>query len=292
MTTYDDIKKARIDALRKKAEKLEDQSNALCSESMRLSAAVPFGQPILIGHHSESRHRNLIKKMRSKMSRSVELSRYAAETQRKADAAEHNRAISGKDSAAIQKLRAKIAGEEEAREFYKKANAIYKKARKSHSVDELTALVFTDLGATEREAETMLQVLCDRIKFYNPDYAAKQTRLYTYQASYSSKEIKRCKDRIAQLESLDKALSAKETIETDAGKLVHNTELKGLELHFPGKPSEEIRAAIKLAGWKWSSRQKLWYAKATQKAEEAAKQALATSKDESKEDQEYNYSQP
>ncbi|MEQ2578106.1 hypothetical protein [Hominiventricola aquisgranensis] len=42
-----------------------------------------------------------------------------------------------------------------------------------------------------------------------------------------------------------------------------NQELNGIELSFEGKPAEEIREAMKAAGFRWHRMKKLWYAKNT-----------------------------
>lgn len=43
-----------------------------------------------------------------------------------------------------------------------------------------------------------------------------------------------------------------------------NPEFDGVEVYFPSKPSEEARAALKAAGYRWHSKKKCWYAKNTE----------------------------
>ena len=40
-----------------------------------------------------------------------------------------------------------------------------------------------------------------------------------------------------------------------------NEQLKGIELKFKTRPSEEVRAELKASGWKWHHKKALWYAK-------------------------------
>ena len=40
-----------------------------------------------------------------------------------------------------------------------------------------------------------------------------------------------------------------------------NTEKNGIELKFDSKPSAEILSKIKEVGFRWSNKQKIWYAK-------------------------------
>ena len=42
-----------------------------------------------------------------------------------------------------------------------------------------------------------------------------------------------------------------------------NNQFNGIELTFAGKPAEEIREAMKAAGFRWHKQKKLWYAKQT-----------------------------
>ncbi|NFF77672.1 hypothetical protein FCV38_11935 [Clostridium sporogenes] len=50
-----------------------------------------------------------------------------------------------------------------------------------------------------------------------------------------------------------------------------NEEKNGIELHFTGKPSQEIREQIKSNGFKWSKFQKIWYAKNSEERKEFLK---------------------
>lgn len=44
-----------------------------------------------------------------------------------------------------------------------------------------------------------------------------------------------------------------------------NPEFDGVEVYFPNKPTEEVRTALKSAGYRWHSKKKCWYAKNTEK---------------------------
>lgn len=50
-----------------------------------------------------------------------------------------------------------------------------------------------------------------------------------------------------------------------------NEEKNGIELHFTGKPSQEIREQIKSNGFRWSKYQKIWYSKDTEERREFLK---------------------
>lgn len=55
--TYRDRREAKADRLREWAEKREAKAAAAFDSAATLSDAIPFGQPILVGHHSEKRAR-------------------------------------------------------------------------------------------------------------------------------------------------------------------------------------------------------------------------------------------
>jgi hypothetical protein len=63
---------ARSERYEELAQKNSDKSNAYYQTSSDAVAGIPLGQPILIGHHSEGRHRRDIARCHSAMDKSVE----------------------------------------------------------------------------------------------------------------------------------------------------------------------------------------------------------------------------
>jgi hypothetical protein len=57
--------------------------------------------------------------------------------------------------------------------------------------------------------------------------------------------------------------------------LKFNEAKNGLQLHFPDKPSEEIRAEMKAVGWRWSFRNACWYHRDTPENRDFAEQFVA-----------------
>lgn len=138
--TYRERREARAERLRGWAEKREAKADSMhASGDLREEASgIPFGQPILVGHHSERRHRNAIEKANNATRRALENDAKAASMRSRADnierAAEH--AIYSDDADAVERLREKIASLEARREAMKQRNAEYRKAHKA----ELKAL--------------------------------------------------------------------------------------------------------------------------------------------------------
>ena len=71
---YNTQERARVKAERYEewADKANERSNAAFQRSENAVANIPFGQPILVGHHSERAHRAAIKKSWAAMDKSVE----------------------------------------------------------------------------------------------------------------------------------------------------------------------------------------------------------------------------
>jgi uncharacterized protein DUF3560 len=80
----------RQDALSAKAERKATESTARYNASSAIAQRIPFGQPILVGHHSERGHRADLEKIRRHMDASCELAGESADAARKAAASERN----------------------------------------------------------------------------------------------------------------------------------------------------------------------------------------------------------
>ncbi len=146
-------KQDRIDAYKEKQEakesrylELSEKASAESSEAFKASTEItkmiPFGQPILVGHHSEAGHRRAIARSCSKMDRAVELSNKSEYYANKADATKNNNAISSDNPEAIDLLKEKITELESQRTDIKDFN---KKAR-SEKKDQHPGWMLSNLG--------------------------------------------------------------------------------------------------------------------------------------------------
>ena len=86
------------------------------------------GTPILVGHHSEGRHRRELERMQNRARKVFELRDKAEHYENKADNIVNPKAISSDDPEAIQKLNAEIAELEKQRHELKNNYVINKKA--------------------------------------------------------------------------------------------------------------------------------------------------------------------
>lgn len=140
--TYRERQEAKAERYREWAEKREASSTANRERSDQLTAGIPFGQPILVGHHSERRHRNAIDKSWNAMGRAVEDGRKADSMRSRADNIEAaaGRAIYSDDSDAIERLKEKLAGLEAERDRIKAYNASCRKAAKAGGIGDTSIL--------------------------------------------------------------------------------------------------------------------------------------------------------
>ena len=110
MNHYEQKQQRRAERYAELAEKNKALSEAAYASSRRIADMIPFGQPILVGHHSEARSRRDVDRIHSYMSKSVELQKKAEYYENKVKSIENNHAISSDDPEAIQKLNDKLEG--------------------------------------------------------------------------------------------------------------------------------------------------------------------------------------
>ena len=228
---------ARAERMRTRAEGLRAEAQGAFKREGAIAGMIPMGQPILVGHHSEKRHRRDLERMHSLMRKGLTLTKEAETLERRAAFAEKNTAVSSDDPDAIPKLRAKLAGLEAARTKMREANAAIRKG--GDVVGRLVGLGFTEA----RAKELLVKDFAGRIGF--PDYKLKNT----------SAEEKRLKDRIRQLEA--RAASPTRPAERIGDSTITEAENR-VRITFPSKPAEEMRRALKSSGFRWSPTAGVW----------------------------------
>lgn len=135
MNSYEAKQQTRRDRLEAAADRAETRANAAYKRADMSEAAtgIPFGQPILVGHHSEARHRRAIERADNAMRKSVAEDKRARELRAKA-ASVGTGGISSDDPDAIAKLQKQIEDAEAVQKQMKAANQVVKKWSKKVSV--------------------------------------------------------------------------------------------------------------------------------------------------------------
>lgn len=106
--TWKEKQEMRAERYNQLAEKAKQQSTDTRARSDAISNMIPFGQPILVGHHSEGRHRRDLERIHNGVRKSIELEEKAEYYRSKADNAANPSFISGDDENAINKLQQKL----------------------------------------------------------------------------------------------------------------------------------------------------------------------------------------
>lgn len=94
----------RQDALDAKAERRTAQGEASIGRAREIGSHIPFGQPILVGHHSERGHRRDIARINSGYDKGYEALAEATEAQRKADASRADQSAKATGPAIIRRI--------------------------------------------------------------------------------------------------------------------------------------------------------------------------------------------
>lgn len=103
MNTYEQKQQARKERLQNRATKRREEADRLHEAGHEVLSRIPFGQPILVGHHSEKADRSRRERAFNRIGKSFELRDQAKELDRRA-AAVGTAGISSDDPEAVDKL--------------------------------------------------------------------------------------------------------------------------------------------------------------------------------------------
>lgn len=266
-----EARRARLEAAADRAGQRADAAYKRADLREEVSG-IPFGQPVLVGHHSERRHRAAIERADRAMRKSIEESNRARDLAAKA-AAVGTGGISADDPEAIQKLSAEIAEAKALQDFMREANKHVRKAIKAGVTGEahdgfpayLAALHALRPTFSAKNAAKLLEPdFCGRIGF--ADYAL----------TNNGANIRRMEKRLAQLQAARKVAEAaggesKRTAYQGLCEIVENYDENRLQIIFEGKPDASVRDALKSAGFRWAPTQGAWQRQLSNGARYAAK---------------------
>lgn len=242
---YEERRQARIARLEDRAARLTAEGNARINGAKRIADGIPFGQPILIGHHSEKRARRDAARIQSGFAKGFEALREADDVERRAQAASANTAVSSDDPEALEKLREKRSRLESERDAGKRINTAFRKGG---------WVAVRQLGFSE----AMVSELERLSQFHHRDVPVPG-----YRFTNLSAEIRRVTKRIEQLEK--RAARAAPPPET-FGEVLVREEDNRVQIVFPGKPSAELRSELKSWGFRWSPSAGAWQRLASNQA--------------------------
>lgn len=232
MTTRRERLEAKVEKRAEWSAKAAARSDARFGAASAIADKIPFGQPILVGHHSEGRARRDAAKIHSNMDRAVEEYKLAQHHEQKGAglARQLDRTIFDDDVDAIERLEARIEARLAANETAKAINKAWRKGGAAEClrlglVDEKTAADFT---------RTMS--LCGWMK-------SPCTTTGTAAGVRADRErIEAIKVRRARAEKAEAA---------PTGVLVEGE--AWVRVTFPAKPASEILIALRAAGFQFRS---------------------------------------
>lgn len=234
-------RRARLEA---QAANARAEAEAQFAAAQQISDMIPFGQPILVGHHSEKRHRRDIKKFDNHHRKGFAHLATADELEDRA-AAVGTGGISADDPAALEKLRAQRAALEAAHARAVAANKLIRK----NDRDGLAALGYT------------------------PDDIA-GLPVPRYALANSSANIRRLTQRIAVLEARRATAPTVAPQEGAGWKLRVDVEENRVVLTFDARLSREHYQLVRRAGFLWSPTRTAFVRQYSAAALSAARTAL------------------
>jgi hypothetical protein len=242
---YEDKLDAKRERLEARADKAAAKAAAAHRTHREIMDIIPMGQPVLVGHHSEKRHRRDLAKCDRAMRTELDESEKAKSLAARAEAVGNGHAVSSDNPDATDELRAKLAKMEKSRDLKKAANKIVrrKKGTTEEKAKELIALFKGKL--TEKTATEFLTV---------PDFAGR-LGFPSYELTNLGANIRRVKQRIAELEAEEarRADGGGEDIEGEGFTVEQDDMDNRIRLSFDERLGKEMfKRVLRECGFRWS----------------------------------------
>ncbi len=219
----------------------EAQAATTYDRAKQMGEAIPFGQPILVGHHSEGRDRNYRQRIHNTYGKAFDLQKKADHYVKKA-AAVGDGGVSSDDPDAIAKLMGQVEQLTSNQEHMKKINQVIRK-HKGDAEGQRRALL--GLGCSEESAQTQI----------TPDYAGR-VGFPSYALTNNNANIRRIQQRIKQLQANQER--APVSIQGIGYAYAEDVEGNRVMFMFEGKPEKSTREMLKRNGFRWSPTRGAW----------------------------------
>lgn len=266
-----EAKKERYSELAEKNERLSDQT---FDHARKMASVIPFGQPILVGHHSEKgdrRYRARIENTYRKSSELYDKSKYYAEKAENYGSG----GIMSDDPEAMIKLKEKIEMLTVKRDKLKRIRSAvnsllkkYKTVMPTHRFQNENYRSY-DHEAIKKDMDILKNTLSSKL----PEIDAMQIELLLtedfgrygvsgWQVTSLTTRIREAKKRLEYMEREEERAEINWTFEN--GIEVKEEEGR-INIYFDGKPEEAVRSVIKRSpyAFKWSRYNACWTRKKT-----------------------------
>ncbi|MBB6271835.1 putative DNA binding CopG/RHH family protein [Pedobacter cryoconitis] len=234
---FNERKERRISNAENRAAKNEHLSDELYNRAKQMASAIPFGQPILVGHHSERSDRRYRDKIHNTYGKAFEAIDKAKYYEDKAETIKSNSAIFSDDPDAIEKLTQKLQDLKQSQEFMKSANRYIKKGDKA-------GFLSMRLATVEMWTELTTPNVMGYIGFAS------------FSLSNNNANIKRIEQRIKRLRRVETAPVLDKMI--GGVRIFQNNAAGRLQMLFDGKPDKSIIVELKKHGFRWCRSEMAW----------------------------------
>lgn len=234
-----------------KKERLLERASKVRAEGVRRQEAgqfaleaIPFGQPILVGHHSEKSDRSYRAKALNNLDKGYALIKEADQIEDRAERIGSG-GISSDDPEAIEKLEVELVKAVKAQEMYKAINQAHKKYLKDP--ESLNSVEFDFLSI---EIKRM-------IRSYVPQYSHQKHPIQKFEITNNAANIRRIQKRIDDLRA-KASMSLREQVNGPGFSMREDLEDNRILFVFDEKPGESVRSILKSRGFKWSPTRNAW----------------------------------
>ena len=233
MNDYEIKQEQRRARLARGIARLKEEGNRHLETAREKANSIPFGQPILVGHHSEKRHRRDLERIEANHREGHQKLELADKLERRLN--NMGRAVSSDDPEAVQKLKAELENFHAYQAEMKKANLYFKKK-----------------GSLEG--------------YVGPEYVIKKATSYLrfgghgrpfppFALSNLAANIRRIKKRIEYLGHLA-GLVVREPIVGEGFRIEEDKDDKRILLTFNKRLSKTNYFFVRREGWLWSPTRK------------------------------------
>jgi len=246
MTNFEVRKQLKIERLQKRIATLkafaEGKDLSMFGEKR---SGIPMGQPILVGHHSEARHRRHLERIEKTVRAGFDALKKIEDLEHRLASTPANRAIQCDDPEAQDKLAVKIAKLEKDRAQFKHINILVKKYKDVN-------LLACEIEKAWPETEDALALAT---KLLTPDFAGR-TGIPGYRLTNLGAEIRRLKKRQLSVGIIQDGFEP-----FDINNINVHYDNGRIEIEFPGKPDKSIRDKLKALGFLWAPSVTRWVRK-------------------------------
>jgi hypothetical protein len=255
LNAYEAKQEARRARLLGASAQAATEAKTLSARAGAMASVIPFGQPILVGHHSEKRDRGYRSRISRTFDRAYEAGQRAQALAARA-ASVGTGGVSSDDPDAVLKLREKLAGLEANQVLMV---AVNREIRKGGPGLQQRLI---DLGIPSLVADSIVM----------PDFAGR-VGFPDYRLKNNGAEIRRTQKRIAELLAAAQE-PEREPIVGDGWRIAEDREDNRVAITFDAKPAQNQRDRLKSHGFRWSPNRGAWVGQLNNAAWAAARYVM------------------